>query len=65
MKIDVNGESLEYTGVETVRAFLENRCLNVEKMLVLLNGESLSAKELDHSLREGDRLEILRVAGGG
>lgn len=65
MKIQVNGEIRECPEVETVRAFLAECGLDPAKMLVLLNGESLPEAELDRVLNENDRLEILRIAGGG
>ena len=65
MKIMANGEGRE-TMAETVAALLEELKLLPSQVAVEQNGTVLFRHEFGESrLKEGDRLEIIRVVAGG
>ena len=62
----VNGETLDAPVGVSVAAFLEGRGISTVAVAVALNGEVLRRGE--HAsvvLHDGDRLEIVRMVGGG
>lgn len=65
MKIRLNGADRE-TGAETIAGLLDELGLPRQTILLERNGEALRRDEWDTApLREGDTLEVLRVAAGG
>jgi thiamine biosynthesis protein ThiS len=65
VKIRLNGADRE-TGAETVAGLLEELGLPRQTVLIEQNGEPLKREAWDHApLRNGDALEVLRVAAGG
>jgi sulfur carrier protein len=65
VKIRLNGAERE-TGAATVAKLLEELGLPRQTVLVEQNGEPLSRGEWDAAaLRDGDAVEVLRVAAGG
>lgn len=64
MKIYVNGNELE-TICRNPEEFLANAGLDAENMLIVLNSEALRREQFETDFQEGDRLELLRFAGGG
>ena len=66
MRIFVNGEHADYDDGFTVEDLVRRHALSPETTLVELNGVALHRREwTGRTLRENDRLEILRVAAGG
>lgn len=65
MNIYVNGEEMNCLESRTPREFIHSARLNPEELLIVLNSEAIQEEELDIELQEGDRLELLRFAGGG
>jgi sulfur carrier protein len=65
MNIKVNGKP-ENTSVENLAAYLRDRGLALETLVVEHNGQVIRADRwADTLLREGDRLELLSFVGGG
>jgi len=66
MRIEVNGKGEEVAGNITVRQLLESRGINPNVVACELNLTILKRARLgDTSLREGDKLEIIQMIGGG
>lgn len=70
MSVDVqvraNGETVLVRLPCTVGQFLVRRGLMPRSVVVELNGEALAPSQFPGvSLREGDRLEIVRIVAGG
>jgi thiamine biosynthesis protein ThiS len=64
--VTVNGETVALAGPLSVAAFLERRNIPVTAIAVGHNGTVLHRGELASvQLRDGDRLEIVRMVGGG
>ncbi len=65
MRIRLNGSERE-TGAETIAGLLEELQLPRQTVLVERNGEALRREQWEgEMLREGDAVEVLRVAAGG
>jgi sulfur carrier protein len=65
VRIRLNGVETE-TGAETIAGLIEELRLPPKAVLVEHNGEALRREEWNgHLLREGDAVEVLRVAAGG
>jgi thiamine biosynthesis protein ThiS len=65
MHIKVNGKP-ENTSVENLAAYLRDRGLAPETLVVEHNGQVIRADRwAETPLREGDRLELLSFVGGG
>ena len=63
--LTVNGESFRYEGGLTLQAFLEHWSAGT-RMVAVLNDEVISRQKVgDVILQEGDRIELLSLAGGG
>lgn len=61
-----NGEKRPLLLPSTVEGFLVSQGLLARSVVVELNGEALAPSEFpSKSLREGDRLEIVRIVAGG
>ncbi len=65
MEIKVNGK-LEKLTTTSLIAFLEEKKLKLEGLVVLLNDEVLKKEEFEGvSLKENDALEVLNFVSGG
>ena len=65
MKIFLNGEPLECRS-QSVEELIQTHQLAPETTLIERNGLALHRRDWpNEKLRDGDRIEILRVAGGG
>ncbi len=65
MRIRLNGSERE-TGAETIAGLLDELQLPRQTVLVERNGEALRREQWEgEMLREGDSVEVLRVAAGG
>lgn len=63
--LTVNGESCRYEGPLTLQAFLEQWSAGA-RMVAVVNDEVISRQKVgDIILREGDRIELISLAGGG
>jgi len=63
--LTVNGEAYRYEGPLTLQAFLERWSAGA-RMVAVVNDEVISRQKAgDVILREGDRIELLSLAGGG
>lgn len=61
-----NGEKRPTQLPSTVEGFLVSQGLLARSVVVELNGEALAPSEFSSkSLKEGDRLEIVRIVAGG
>ena len=66
MKIFVNGAGADYEEGLTLEELVRRHRLSPASTLVELNGAALHRREWPAmTLRENDRIEILRVAAGG
>ncbi|MCH7907973.1 MAG: sulfur carrier protein ThiS [Chloroflexi bacterium] len=62
----INGSDTELDGPTSLVAYLESKDLAERRVAVAINGEIVPRPEYDSIIiREGDRLEIVRPAGGG
>jgi len=62
----VNGEAYEAKPLESVTALLEEMGIGGRPVVVVLNGEVIPAASWNaRGLREGDRVELFRLVGGG
>lgn len=61
----INGESHRYEGPLALQAFLEHWSAGT-RMIAVVNDEVISRQKIGAIiLREGDRIELLSLAGGG
>jgi thiamine biosynthesis protein ThiS len=66
MNIIVNGEKRAAETATTVRELVDELKLVPETLLIEHNGSALHRAEWNsRSLREGDRIELVRLAAGG
>jgi len=66
MTITLNGKSHDLEKEMPVPSFLETLDLGPQPVLVELNGTALLVRELnDHSVRDGDVVEIVLMVAGG
>ena len=66
MTISINGETADVRGAQTIQELVERFELPPQTVLIEHNGLALHRREwAEHSLSEGDRIEMLRVVAGG
>ncbi len=66
MRLTINGESRETPALATLTEFAEWLGLPAFGSAIELNGEVIpKALHGQSSLKEGDRLEVVRLVGGG
>lgn len=66
MTITVNGESKDFESSLNVLGLLEGYSLNPEATAVQLNEDILVRESFGATaLKEGDRIELIRIVGGG
>ena len=66
MNLIVNGEAYEAKPLGSVAALLEEMGVGGRPVVVVLNDEVISASSWSAcGLREGDRVELFRLVGGG
>ena len=66
MRLIVNGEVYEAKPLESVTALLEEMGVGGRPVVVVLNDEVFPASSWSVcGLREGDRVELFRLVGGG
>ena len=66
ISLQVNGKTVELEKPTPLLAYLERLDLNPRAVAVEHNGEILErAAYLQATLRDGDRVEIVRMVGGG
>ena len=66
MNLTVNGEAYEAKPLESVKALLEGMGIGGRPVVVVLNDEVVPAASWNAcGLREGDRVELFRLVGGG
>lgn len=62
----INGNETELDGPTGLNAYLESRDFAERKVAIAVNGVIVRRPEYDSIvIQEGDRLEIIRPAGGG
>lgn len=66
MNLKVNGEEYLHTGDDRLTSLLRELDMSDHKVALVLNEQVVPMADLDqHRLREGDRIDILTLAGGG
>jgi sulfur carrier protein len=66
MTLIVNGEALDLTGDATIQSLLDSFSLNPEATAVQLNDDILERESFTATpLNDGDRVELIRIVGGG
>ena len=66
VKLIVNGEAYEAKRHESVSALLEEMGIGGRPVVVVLNDEVIpTSSRSARGLREGDRVELFRLVGGG
>ena len=66
MKLTVNGEAYEAKRAKSVTALLEEMGFSGRAVVVVLNDEVIPASTRGTcGLREGDRVDLFRLVGGG
>ncbi len=64
--VQVNGKRIELAGPTPLLAYLEQLGVNPRAVAVEHNGDILERTAYESvTLREGDRVEIVRMVGGG
>jgi len=64
--VTINGNETELDGPTGLNAYLESRDFAERKVAIPVNGVIVRRPEYDSIvIQEGDRLEIVRPAGGG
>ncbi len=66
ISVTINGNETELDGPTGLNAYLESKDLAERKVAIAVNGVIVRKPEYDAIvIQEGDRLEIVRPAGGG
>lgn len=66
IQITANGETLSLAPGTSLQDFLATRGQAIGRVVVEYNGAALAPSESESvSLRDGDRLEIVRIVAGG
>ena len=66
MTITLNGESRSVAGVTTIAALVRELNLIPATLLIEHNGQALHREEWNsRAVREGDKIEFIRVVAGG
>lgn len=66
VELTVNGETYEAKQAESVAALLEEMGIGGRAVVVVLNDEVVPASSRSaRGLREGDRVDLFRLVGGG
>ncbi|OYV97223.1 MAG: thiamine biosynthesis protein ThiS [Deltaproteobacteria bacterium 37-65-8] len=66
VELTVNGETYEAKEAESVAALLEEMGIGGRAVVVVLNDEVVPASSRSaRGLREGDRVDLFRLVGGG
>ena len=66
MRISLNGEEIDARGAEDIAQLVDRFQLPPQTVLIEHNGVALHRHEWSaRALREGDRVELLRVVAGG
>lgn len=66
MKIQLNGQSIDYADNTSVTDILAEKKIEPNTVIVELNRTLLTVDQLDQiCLKDGDTLEIIRFVGGG
>lgn len=66
ISVIINGSETELDGPMGLIAYLESKDLAERKLAVAVNGVIVRRPEYDSiTIQQGDRLEIVRPAGGG
>jgi thiamine biosynthesis protein ThiS len=66
IRLTINGKQRELQAPMPLLAFLEQHRINPQVIAVEYNGEILKRERFgDITLREGDRVEIVHMVGGG
>lgn len=66
MKISLNGESVESRDAATIAELVDRFQLPPQSILIEHNGVALHRREwTERPLREGDKIEFVRMVAGG
>lgn len=66
MKLIVNGEETPYAGDACLAGLLEHMGLTDRNVAVVVNAQVVEQAAIPHHrLRDGDRVDVLTLAGGG
>jgi thiamine biosynthesis protein ThiS len=66
MRISLNGEVADAQGAATVAELVDRFQMSPQEILIEHNGVGLHRREwTERPLKEGDRIEIIRVVAGG
>ena len=66
INVTANGKRWDVPDATTVASFIRDRGLDPRFVVVELRGEALSRERYERvSLRDGDRLELVRAVAGG
>jgi len=66
MRLVINGEEKQFTGITTLASLVEQLGLKADRLAIELNRDIVPrAKWNETSLKEDDRLEIVHFVGGG
>ncbi len=66
MQLTINGETRECSEQLTIDLLLEQLKLPCDQVVVELNNEILTPKQLtDRQLKSGDTIELIQFVGGG
>lgn len=64
--LQVNGQTMDQTGLNTVQDLLDRQGWKAERVAVEHNGAILKREDFSTTaLSDGDKLEVVRFVGGG
>lgn len=64
--LQVNGETMDRTGLNTVQDLLDKQGWKADRVAVEHNGAILKREDFSTTvLSDGDKLEVVRFVGGG
>lgn len=66
MRLIINGEEREYSGITTLASLVEQLGLKADRLAVELNQDIVPRSQwASTALKEADRLEVVHFVGGG
>ena len=65
LKIILNGEHTLADAGASAERFLGSAGINAASIIIVLNGDPLPKDKLNTVLKDGDRIDVLHLAGGG
>ncbi|MDD4202234.1 MAG: sulfur carrier protein ThiS [Candidatus Omnitrophica bacterium] len=66
MQIRINGKQINMDKVNTILELIQDKGLNIDRIVVEYNHQILSKEKLAYTfIKDGDNIEIVSFVGGG